>query len=49
MYIWGARHEFFPLAVVLNRYPNLTYACVVVLVDDADEMVTYGHNYGPYH
>ena len=27
---------------MLNRYPNLTYVVVVVLVDDADEMVTYG-------
>ena len=47
MYIWSARHEFFLLAVVLNRYPNLTYIVVVVLVDDADEMVTYGDSNGP--
>ena len=36
---------------MLNRYPNLAYVvvvvAVVVLVDDADEMVTYGNNYGP--
>ena len=42
MYVWSARHEFFLLAVVLNRYPNLTYVVVVVLIDDSDEMVTYG-------
>ena len=31
---------------MLNRYPNLTYVVVVVLVD-ADEMVTYGDSDGP--
>ena len=32
-----------------DRYPNLTYVVVVVvvLVDDADEMVTYGDSNGP--
>ena len=47
MYKWSAWHEFFLLAVVLNQYPNLTYVVVVVLVDDTDEMVTYGDNNGP--
>ena len=34
---------------MLNRYPNLTYVVVVVvvLVDDADEMVTYGDSNDP--
>ena len=48
MYIWSASHEFFLLTVVLNRYPNLTHvvAAAVVLVDVAEEMVTYDDNYG---
>ena len=57
-HIWSTLHEFFLLAVVFNRYPNLIYVVVVavvavvvvvvvVVVDDADEMVTYGDNYGP--
>ena len=35
---------------MLNRYPNLTYVVVVVvvvLVGDVDEMVTYGDSNGP--
>ena len=46
MYIWNASYEFFLLAVALNRYPNLTYVVIVVVVDDSDEMLTYGDNNG---
>ena len=32
---------------MLNRYPNLAYVVVVVLVGDADEMATCGDSNGP--